>query len=87
MKNIGVCHITATSIGARHSRGSLGSAPVSYVLELTGFLQCISNVLYYTCKKSANLQCAIRLIFWIRKYTGFILELARCQVITVGYIH
>ena len=71
MKNIGVCHITATSIGAQHSRGSLGSPPVSYVLELAGLLQCMFNVLYYTCKKSANLQCAIRLIFWIWRYTEF----------------
>ena len=54
MKNIGVCHITATSIGARHSRGSLGSAPVSYVLELTGIHQGIFNVLYSYVQKECK---------------------------------
>ena len=47
-------YITTTSISPRHSRGSLGSAPVSYVLELTGLHQGIFNVLYSYVQKECK---------------------------------
>ena len=54
MKNIGVClHHNNVNL-PRHSRGSLGSAPVSYVLELTGLHQGIFNVLYSYVQKECK---------------------------------
>ena len=86
MENIGVCLHHLTSILQNTAADHLGSAPTSYVLELTGFHQGIFNVLYYTCKKSANLQLCNTAKLWIRKYNGFLLQLTRCWVITVGNI-
>ena len=43
-------------------------------------------VLYYTCKKSANLQLCNTAKLWIRKYNGFVLQFTRCWVITVRNI-
>ena len=47
-------YITTTSINPRHSRGSLGFFPVSYVLELTGLHQGIFNVLYSYVQKECK---------------------------------
>ena len=54
MENIGVCLHHNNVNRPQHSRGSLGSAPVSYVLELTGLHQGIFNVLYSYVQKECK---------------------------------
>ena len=57
-----------------------------HVLELTGFHQGIFMYCTHTCRKGANLQLCNTAKLWIRKYNGFLLQLTRCWVITVGNI-
>ena len=80
-------HITSRRLDTTQPWFIWALHPVSFVLELTGFPQCIFNVLYFIrARKCAILQLCNTSNLWIQKYNGFLLQLPRCWVITVGYI-